>query len=433
MGESVINGVDTIPELGDPSVPAANGDSSGQRTVLSITRDSVGLLKALEHLGVQARFNLRAQRHEWRNVEDAIWLATNERIEANLREHIERSCSIDGKPARFGRDSWPLALNALLFESEVDPLLEWLEALRPWDGTPRIDRLVRNVFEVDEEYEPVAVWAARHILIGAVWRAYAPGMKMDEIPVLTSAEQGIGKSSLLACLLPVEYRDDWFADGLHLAAPAKERAEALLGRVIVEVSEMAGATRAGQESLKAFLSRTNDGVYRMAYRRDPEPLPRRCVIVGTTNDDSHLPNDPSGNRRFVSVVVKPRSWGTEGVMEYVDEQRDQLWAEAYYRQQGGEEARLPDELKPLQRDLNERHRRNDHILEDKVDGFLEKRQDGPFKLTEAAVETGLCRGDEVAKLSQGDQRRLGAALRNRGCVKRQEMVDGKRCTIWRAE
>ena len=114
--------------------------------------------------------------------------------------------------------------------------------------------------------------------------------------------QGIGKSSALRLALPPDH-PGWFADGLNLAAFPKERAEALQGRVIVEVAEMAGSTRAELESLKSFLSRTDDGSVRLAYRRNPETLLRRCIIVGTTNDPNPLPNDPSGNRRFVPVVL----------------------------------------------------------------------------------------------------------------------------------
>ena len=70
---------------------------------------------------------------------------------------------------------------------------------------------------------------------------------------------------------------------LHLASEPKARAEALLGRVLVECSEMAGSGRADLESLKAFLTRTDDGSVRLAYRRNPETMLRRCIIAGTTN------------------------------------------------------------------------------------------------------------------------------------------------------
>ena len=45
--------------------------------------------------------------------------------------------------------------------------------------------------------------------------------------------------------------------------------------VISEAAEMTGASRADVEAMKAFLSRTDDGAVRRAYRRNPEPSPRR--------------------------------------------------------------------------------------------------------------------------------------------------------------
>ena len=46
---------------------------------------------------------------------------------------------------------------------------------------------------------------------------------------------------------------------------------------------MAGSMRAELESLKSFLTRTDDGAVRLAYRRNRETTPRRCTIVGTAN------------------------------------------------------------------------------------------------------------------------------------------------------
>ena len=101
---------------------------------------------------------------------------------------------------------------------------------------------------------------------------------MDEMPV--TGPQGCGKSTAPLC---VAAGHPMVPDGLHLAADPKTRTETLQSRVIVEVAEMAGSTRAELESLKAFLSRTDDGAVRLAYRRNPETALRRCIIVGTSN------------------------------------------------------------------------------------------------------------------------------------------------------
>ena len=46
--------------------------------------------------------------------------------------------------------------------------------------------------------------------------------------------------------------------------------------MIVEASELAGVSRADIQSLKAFLSRVDDGAVRLAYRRDPELMLQAC-------------------------------------------------------------------------------------------------------------------------------------------------------------
>ena len=136
----------------------------------------------------------------------------------------------------------------------------------------------------------------------------------------------------------------------------------MLGRVLVELSELTGFRRAELESLKAFISRRDDGATRLAYRRDPENMPRRFVLVGTSNDVECLPADPSGNTRFVPIQCGDGSH----VEPALDKWRGQLWAEglALYRQ--GARANLPRELMGLQADHAETHRRKDQVVEDSV-------------------------------------------------------------------
>ena len=303
-----------------------------------------GLRHALAALQVDYRYNLRASRAEFRE-DNGHWTPTTERFEAWLCEEIrERFHDVakESSPLVFGRDVWRRSLLALLADAEVDPFVEFLEDLAPWDNKPRLDTWLASVFDVPESDYQLAKWAGDFVFLGPVMRAYQPGAKLDEMPVLIGP-QGCGKSTAFQWTVPHD-RPEWFADGLHLAADSKTRAEALQGRVIVEASEMAGSTRAELESLKAFLSRTDDGGVRLAYRANPEPLPRRCIIVGTTNLSNPLPNDPTGNRRFVAVNVRPGSEGAAGVRDYLDEHREQLWAEALALYRAGLEPRLPNSL-----------------------------------------------------------------------------------------
>ena len=249
-----------------------------------------------------------------------------------------------------------------------------------------------------------------------------PERSSTRCPVLIG-RGGIGKSTALRLALPPE-QPDWFADGLNLATPAKERAEALQGRVIVEAAEMAGATRAELQSLKAFLSRTDDGAVRLSYRANPETMLRRAIIVGTADKADPLPND-NNLRRFVPVTL---AGGNPVVLhDYMEHHREQLWAEALALHWRGVEARLPDELKPAQAKATEQARRRDDILEDAVERWVATGQDG-FTLAEAAAGIGL---RDALRLPMRDQRRLGAALWNSGYERRKARRDGRPQWTWR--
>ena len=263
---------------------------------------------------------------------------------------------------------------------------------------------------------PLVRWASRFLTLGAVQRAHEPGCRLREIPVLFAA-QDAGKSALLRSLLPngTDY-DEWFSDSLEFDGSTKERAESLLGRVVVEAAELAGINRASLDKLKAFISRTNDGSVRLAYARRPESMPRRSIIVGSVDRSDCLPNDSAGNTRFV-VIALPLSCHVEPALDAV---REQLWAEAQHRYQKGERANLPRELKPAAAVIAEVHRHADVITEDAIVAAKLTNTDG-YKLADIAERTGTV---------GGSQRVLTTALKNVGFAERRVRVDGKQSRYW---
>ena len=388
-----------------------------------------GLRAVLTELGFEWRFNLRAMRAELRE-HGGKWSPASDRLICDIRSQIpERFTDTAGdgdspKPLAFGRTAFEDCFGALLHRAEVDPFREWLEALPTWDGAERLDSWLATVFRVRES-DGLAAWCSRFLPLGAVWRTYKPGTKLDEMPVLIGP-QGVGKSTALRCMLPPEH-PEWFSDGLRLSADDKVRAEALQGRVVVEAGEMAGATRAERESLKAFLSRIDDGAVRLAYRRNPELMLRRCVLAGSTNDVHCLPSDPTGNRRFVVQTIEGAEGGPAGVQRYLDQNRDQLWAEALHRYHAGEQAWLPHSLAAAQTAANFEAVQVDENLEDAILEFLDswdagklfRQDDVRYFLTSRHVEP------------LPSHQRLAPELRRLGCeyigMKR---FEGKRGRWW---
>ena len=54
------------------------------------------------------------------------------------------------------------------------------------------------------------------------------------------------------------------------------------------------------EAIKAFITRQSD-YYRNPYGFFPEDYKRQCVYIGTTNKPQFLPEDKTGNRRFIPL------------------------------------------------------------------------------------------------------------------------------------
>ncbi len=398
-------------------------------------KDAEALQTALYQECLWVRYNLRSQRAEMALImedpDKMQWREMNDRNTADLRrtiaERYQYRTARGPSPLDYGEQKWNLYLNALLYQREVDPFRQWLTAdARPaWDETGRLDNWLSDVFDIRGGNTELMQWASRFIFLGCVCRTMTPGIKLDEMPVLIGP-QGIGKSTALRLVLPPDM-PDLFNDGLHLAADPRIRAEALQGRAIVEASEMAGSTRAEMESLKAFLSRTDDGGQRMAYRRNPEAMPRRCIIVGTSNNPECLPNDPSGNRRFVPVFLT--GGDPAQVTGYLNDNREQLWSEARHLYQWRQEdpehaitAWLPDHLKTAQTDAAEQARRKDEVMENAIESALATWGDTPVSLGELITEIKMTGQPNISQ-------RAGAYMRKKGYERVRQ--DGRK--LWRKQ
>ena len=214
---------------------------------------------------------------EWRK--DGEWAAMTGRAAARIRSDIESAFIVEGyriMPLKFGREAFNEALDSLLFSREVDPFLEYLDDLPTPTGRRKLTGSIQHCFDVAEGYEPLAEWASTSIFLGAVWRAYEPGSVLDEMPIIVGPG-GIGKTTYLRKAVP-QHLPGLYGSGLDLAETPKGKVEALQGKAIVECSDMMGATAGDANRIKDFISRTDDGSVRLAYRRDPEPWPQALCV-----------------------------------------------------------------------------------------------------------------------------------------------------------
>ena len=250
-------------------------------------------------------------------------------------------------------------------KQSFDPVVSYITGIQ-WDGTPRLDTLFIDYLGVDDCL--YTRMATRKAFVAAVARAMSPGVKFDVITVV-HGPQGIGKSTLLR-----KMGRNWFSDSVN-TVEGKEAAELLQGIWIVELGELGAYGKSDIRLVKLFLSRQDDQ-YRAAYARVTEKHPRRCVFFGTTNDLEYL-RDPSGNRRFWPLSAKKQE-STKNVFNDLDDEIDQLWAEAYIRWQAGEPLYLSKELEEEADKRRILHMEQDP-LQGQIEEFLNQKVPGDWQ------------------------------------------------------
>ena len=373
------------------------------------SKSASGLLQAITSLGLGLRYNIRGVQTELRAKGE--WTPLNDRVFHRVREVLkERFMTVNREGERFplvyGPDALKGSIEALLYDREVDPFLEWLEGLPLWDRTPRLDAWLDRVF-VFNQHHPLVTWVSRFMFLGAVCRTYEPGCKLDEVPVLISKKVGgQGKSTAVEHILPDQRTAmSWFGI-LNISHDVKTRVEAMQGRVVVEIGEMAGATKGETSEIKTFVTQTDDGTIRLSWRHNPEKLLRRCIFVGTSDQEAPLPDDDN-NRRWVPVTMDDGN--PEVVRSLLAEQREQLWAEARELCFQGTTAFLPKELYEMQVEATKEARSRNQILTDKLMAWVSDGREA-FTLGEAAEGIGMTRIGEAASLSRGAEERLKRVL-----------------------
>lgn len=201
------------------------------------------------------------------------------------------------------------------------PIRDYLNGLR-WDGQERVRYALHHFLGTDTSdytYEILKLF-----MLGAVSRVFEPGIKFDYILCIVGG-QGAGKSAFCRLLAIM---DDWFTDDLKDLESGKVY-EKMQGHWIIELSEMLATNNAkSNEAIKSFLTRQRE-TYRVPYERYPKDRPRQCVFAGTTNKISFLPNDRTGNRRFLPIRCDEEK-ADVFILDNEKESREyviQMWAE----------------------------------------------------------------------------------------------------------
>lgn len=227
----------------------------------------------------------------------------------------------------FGREDIRDAILWVAKQDSYHPFGEWVADLPKWDTVDRLTGDLPKAFR--QAAGAIEATFLRLTVRIAVARATQPGVKADTMLVLVG-KQGIYKSTAIAAL-----GGEWFTD-TAVDVDNKDSWELIHRHWFVEWGELTGLQRRDMESIKAFLSKRDD-TFRAAYARSALTKLRRCVFVGTTNDEDFL-SDLTGNRRFWPVRVEGKI-----DVEWIRANREQVFAQALHEVMGGAPLYLDEE------------------------------------------------------------------------------------------
>ena len=203
------------------------------------------------------------------------------------------------------------AITTVAMRNQFHPLQDRIKSLL-WDGRKRVETWLTRICGADDNEYTRAV--AKMWCISAIARAFKPGIKVDTMMVLEGA-QGTNKSALIEEMSYGHFLDN------KIDIQSKDGKQSLFGKWFVEFAELEGLNKKSSEAIKQFLTNRTD-VFRLPYERTEKQFPRTSIFVGTTNEAEYL-EDPTGNRRFWPVKIERVN------LKKVEEERDQIWAEAY--------------------------------------------------------------------------------------------------------
>ena len=235
----------------------------------------------------------------------------------NIRLYLEQNYGLSHEK------NIPRAIDIIAHQRSYHPVREYLESLH-WDGGEYIKNVLPKY--LGAEKSPYVTEALKITMLGAIKRVFEPGTKFDSMLCLVEDRQGGGKSTIARFLA---IKDEWFSDDIK-NLDDENIYRKLQGHWIMEFSEMLATSNTKTvEAIKSFLTRQKD-TYKVPYEKYPHDIPRQCVFIGTTNNLDFLPDDKTGNRRFIPVLCNSEKAEVHP-LENEEETRSYIikaWAEA---------------------------------------------------------------------------------------------------------
>ncbi len=350
------------------------------------------------------------------------WLPISDIGMIELREYFERVMHF----APVSKDAMRDALELVASRNKFDSAITWLNGLT-WDGVPRLDRFLTTYCgTVDDEYTRAV---STYIWTGMAARVLDPGCQLDMV-VAFQSPQGKMKSTGFQAMVPT---DDCFTDGLSLHEDDDDFKRLLRGKLLIEVAEMAGLSKADIGLVKRVITRRVEE-WIEKFKTHPTRFKRRCMLFASTNEPQFLPPDETGHRRWLPVEV------TQLDRARIGTDRDQLWAEGAFQWKARREALGIEhgvawaDAERLAAGRHAKYEQTD-IWETVIERWLESTspsetvppKNRPIALNEVligAIGLGTSHHDTRA------EKRVSRVLRQLGYESRPVRVDGKQVKRW---
>lgn len=291
-------------------VSYGNGDKRKEYT--QNTENMCRILRKYPDFADRFRFDEFRNLYEIKPLAQDVWRPFEDIDAINIQTAISILFPIFQK---VGKEMVYDAIMKVSKENSYDSAQQYFKSLK-WDGKARLDTWLSETLGVPDDKYHRAVGS--NWLKGLVKRVMHPGCKFDYVLVI-EGKQGTRKSTLLSIL-----GGDWHVE-TTMSPDNKDFFMQFQGKAIVEFSEGATLNKADTLRLKAIITTQSDK-FRPPYGRMSVDFPRRCVFAMTTNQDEYL-KDETGNRRWLPVAMVSKHANTE----WLQENRDQLFAEAYHR------------------------------------------------------------------------------------------------------
>jgi predicted P-loop ATPase len=241
----------------------------------------------------------------------------------------------------FKKEEIYSALEIVSKRNAINPLADFVTRLH-WDGKPRLDTVLTDYFGVEDTTLHRAY--SKCFIISMIARIFATihtPVKVDTVLVLYGKQGKLKSTALGIIALEHIFGKKYFSD-TPFDMGSKDAHLMTQGKILVELQELAKRSK-DKEVEKSFIS-LQIAEYRPPFRRCRVQQVRKCIFVATTNKNMIL-TDATGSRRFWPVIVgkeyeDQKNWkiDTAGLQENIE----QIWAEALHRFQSNESWWLSD-------------------------------------------------------------------------------------------